>query len=373
MKVDGAQAWAKVRKNPGLRWARRPEAFSELIYPASYEPKVSISPEDRVFCLGSCFARNVEEHLIYRDVAVLSKQLCNPRSEWAARPNGIVNKFTTQSMLNEVRWLEGGAPDAAALMVEDRSGWIDLQLSSGCVPLRLERTIERREYLTQDYFSRIQQADLVILTLGLNEVWFDRTTDTHLNVAPSVHVVAANPGRFELCITTADENLAALTELRHRLLRLRPGLKFVVSVSPVPLDISFTGEDPVVANSRSKSVLRAAADTFAASYDDVDYFPSYEMITMAPRALAFAPDCRHVADRAVSAVIDRFLQAHGWSGPEVHFNEMAYLAANPDVDVAVRDGNLISGYHHWKKWGRDRGRPLAPATPTPHMIKAGAV
>jgi hypothetical protein len=47
------------------------------------------------------------------------------------------------------------------------------------------------------------------------------------------------------------------------------------TVSPVPLYLTFSGEDIIVANTYSKSVLRAACDAVENSREHVDYFPSY--------------------------------------------------------------------------------------------------
>ncbi len=42
------------------------------------------------------------------------------------------------------------------------------------------------------------------------------------------------------------------------------------------------------------------------------------------------------------------------------FNEAAYLAANPDVANAIKNGttSVKSGYAHYIKWGKDAGRSL---------------
>jgi ubiquinone/menaquinone biosynthesis C-methylase UbiE len=42
------------------------------------------------------------------------------------------------------------------------------------------------------------------------------------------------------------------------------------------------------------------------------------------------------------------------------FNEAEYLAANPDVAAAVRDGKFRSGYQHYKIYGQREGRILSP-------------
>lgn len=77
--------------------------------------------------------------------------------------------------------------------------YLDLQLTPGTAPVTLERAIERREYLQADYFARVLSADVVILTLGLDEVWLDRESGLYLNATPPKSAVARAPSRY--CVT----------------------------------------------------------------------------------------------------------------------------------------------------------------------------
>lgn len=371
--IAGSTAWETAARYPGARGGREVEAFAEPVYPVRYVPKFCVGTSDRFFCIGSCFARNIEEHLIYRGVEVLSRRIYSPVNEWVGRSNGFVNKFTTHSMLSEVSWVTEPRKGEAALFIQTVAGWLDLQLCPGTPAVDFARAIERRDYLSREYFARLREADVVILTLGLNETWFDASAGLYLNAPPPFRAARQQPDRYRLDITTVAENVQALQTLRLRLKALRPHIKLIVTVSPVPLDVSFGGEDPVVANSRSKAALRSAADQFAQAHDDVDYFPSYEMVTLAPRAIAYATDCQHVLDRTVAKVIGAFLKAHQIAVlpfyPE--FNELAYMAANPDVEAAVRRGEIVSGFHHWVEFGRQEGRPLNPDAATQQMTRLG--
>lgn len=375
--ISGEAASRTIKGAPHLRWSNDPGDFSGPIYPVRHAAKFSLSASDRVFCIGSCFARNVEEHLIYQDMNVLSRRIVSPISESGGRPNSIVNKFTTHSMLNELNWVEETPPITPDLFSEGLDGqWTDLQLSTNSRSVSLERAIERRRYLLKDYFARMRDADVVIVTLGMIETWRDELAGIYLNAAPSPASIRRNPGRYTLRVTDFAENIDALENFRAGVKALSANARFVITVSPVPLKVSYTGTDPGVANMLSKSVLRAAAQALAGKHPDVDYFPSFEMITLAPRAAAFGPDCRHVRDESVRLVIESFLGAYmgrTMPSPQGDFTELAYLAANPDVHAAVRAGEYDSGFHHWCRKGRDERRPLTPpGGPTAHMLLAGA-
>lgn len=358
--LEGAAAWSGLAHGDEQKWPDIAGRFVRQPFTVEHEPKFTLDLKARFFCLGSCFARNIEEHLIYRGAEVLSKKIVSPAEEWPWRVNGFMNKFTTQSMLQELRWLEEPPQDPGAFLVETAKGWRDLQLAPELVPTSLERALERRRYLADEYFPRLRQADVVLMTLGLNEVWVDRVMNVRLNAPPSLWAVRRQPERYAVEITDVHENIAALEEIRARLKTLNPQMKMVVTVSPVPMGATFSGRDVAVANTLSKSTLRAAADAFQMAHDDVDYFPSYEIVTLSTRAFAYAEDCLHVADRIVSHVMATFLSIYCQSAPDAPegFSEMAYLDANPDVEAVVRAGQLSSGYEHWILYGKAEGRSL---------------
>jgi hypothetical protein len=358
MRIDGPAAWSNALDNDFHRWdAKR---FSERFVSLGWKPKFQLQKSDRFFCMGSCFARNIEEHFTYRNIKVLSQSLKCPASEWGNRPSGLVNKFTTASMQNEFDWISGRPfPDSSFL--ETPHGWLDLQLVPGQVPVSHERAVERRSYLIDDYFSRINQADVIVMTLGFIESWFDNRAGIYLNATPPMREVKRDPGRFQFECTAIEQNQRALNNIHDTLSRIRPNARIIITVSPVPLDVTFTGQDIIVANSHSKAILLCAARAFAAQHDNVDYFPSYEMVVQSRRESAYRDDMLHVQSQCVSKIIDTFFELY--VGPTrrefPEFEEVGYLQANPDIFTAVRAGILESGYRHWIEIGRKEGRPLS--------------
>ncbi len=356
------------------RWPHNIERYGDTLAVVEHQPKFLLSPDDSFFCMGSCFARNVEEHLIYSGRKVLSKRIVCPAEEWPNRVNGFVNKFTTSSMLNEIEWMLGPPPLDERLFEQTSQGWVDLQLAPGVRPVVLERAIERRAYLMRDYFNRLREASVVVLTLGLNEVWKDAKSGRYLNAAPSFYSVRREPGRYALEITDVDANVSALERFHAALVQLQPSARVIVTVSPVPMRDTFSGKDVAVANTLSKATLRVAAEAFARSHANVDYFPTLDMISLSPRNLAYGADCMHVTDQAVGMIMRLFLRLYLQQDvPAASFNEPAYLLANPDVEAAARLGRIESGYEHWLSTGQAEGRPLAPTGESVERLKAAGL
>jgi len=90
------------------------------------------------------------------------------------------------------------------------------------------------------------------------------------------------------------------------LIKYNTKLKILLSVSPVPLSISFRAHlGPFVASNYSKSVLHAAALYMYEKYEEVYYMPSYEIARINP-FLNYKKDGRHVEARCVNSIMMTF-------------------------------------------------------------------
>jgi hypothetical protein len=78
----------------------------------------------------------------------------------------------------------------------------------------------------------------------------------------------------------------------------------------VPLLNTFSTMDVVVANTYAKSLLRAVAQEWAAAHDNVDYFPSYEIVQNSDRAAVWKADLRHVEGAGAQHIMNLFLQSY---------------------------------------------------------------
>jgi hypothetical protein len=149
----------------------------------------------------------------------------------------------------------------------------------------------------------LMSCEVFILTLGLTEAWRFAHSGDFTSIAPA-HIDPALVRPHEL---TVAENVSELERLYEVYARHRPGIKLVISVSPVPLNKTFSQRSHVVAaNALSKATLRVAAEEFCRNHPrDVFYFPSYEVVTSGTRN-AWEADMRHVSAEAVSRVMTLF-------------------------------------------------------------------
>ncbi|MEM1078256.1 MAG: GSCFA domain-containing protein [Pseudomonadota bacterium] len=309
--TDAREVLRRAGRNPFRRYPA-PGAGAERLYPLAVPattPTFQIAPEDSVFAMGSCFAREIETALAASGMTVLSRDLdLGPIGASLEDPANFFNAYTVPSMAAELGWaLERDRFPGAELFYplrEDDSAYRDLTLGSAKLAFPRADILAFRERVL-DVTARVAEADLLVLTLGHVESWRDTELDIPLNIAPPPALCARFPGRFALEVLSYEDILAGLREIHDLLLRARSKpLRMLLTVSPVPLRATFRDMDVLLANSYSKSVQRAAVETFVAETAGVDYFPSYECVTLSDPAAAWTEgDFRHVAPDLVARIM----------------------------------------------------------------------
>jgi tetratricopeptide (TPR) repeat protein len=306
------------KRNRQSLWKRARERLLGEVWP-TVTPSFQMLPGAAVFTIGSCFARNIEEHLSRLGFRIPTLALKVPREEWRSRPNGIINKYTPAAIFQEIDWakkifLNGGKiaeSDSSPFLYERADGsCVDTNLA-GFNPVTRERFFERREQI-YDIFKKAFGSDYVVITLGLIEAWFDREKRIFIQETPQKlgKDFARNPSRFafqtlgyaqchDLIQTTIDSIRSINREAR-----------FLITTSPVPLSRTFTDKDVILANTYSKSLLRTVAGDIAAANENVDYFPSYESVMLTKSWNIWEPDLLHVTDAFVGKVVARLTDVY---------------------------------------------------------------
>jgi hypothetical protein len=264
-------------------------------------PKFSIDKGESIFAIGSCFARNIEEQLVAYGMDVRSLNI--DISDSCYRPdnhrhNAVLNLYSTHSILSTLQSLRSGKFE----VIDVNDNLSAIPNASFLDPVAPDEAEIISEQLLNCYRG-LYESDVVILTLGQNECWYDHEAKLYWNQMPPNELLAKNPDRFEVNCPDFNENMDVLSEIIGDFREKR----VVVTVSPVPLSVTFSGEDALVANMYNKSVLRCCASELAAKMPNVEYFPSFEMVTTSPRAIAFNNDARHVKDEMVAHVISKFV------------------------------------------------------------------
>jgi tetratricopeptide (TPR) repeat protein len=205
-----------------------------------------VSKATRFFTMGSCFARNLAKSL--------------EQSGYAAHHMEI-SEYINTTFANRVfvDWLRDADIDPA---IRDRivellpQGWSK------------ENTLEV-----------IKRSDVFILTLGVAAAFFDRTTGAFVLPRPSALNSRALAEKYQFRTASVQENVDNVRYLIDFVRSVAPGIRIVVTVSPVPILASFEHESAVQADCLSKSTMRLVAHEVVnnSGIQNILYWPSFEV------------------------------------------------------------------------------------------------
>jgi len=298
------------RTNNDRRFPRQSDSRTRatMLFP-SFKPKFPLRFDGdlTVFGIGSCFARNIEEVIKTTGARLPTMAIDLPMAERhvpSARSNGILNEYTPGCIGQRIMAAMEGRKLSELTIMRNGELYSDLLLHNNA-RISLQRALERRQEIDAIY-AELPRANVVILTLGYIETWYDNATNCYLNRKPPHvrDVVHSDRFSFErMDLTKCIEVLAPAVDAL-----VQNGVKVIVTVSPVPLGTTFTGDDCVVANQYSKAVLLVCAKELSKK-TDVDYFPSYEIVVSGGLA-SFKEDQIHVKDDVVAAVTHHMMEAY---------------------------------------------------------------
>lgn len=335
------------RSNPHADWSEAGPRLAPQAWP-SFTPQFIVPAAGSVFTVGSCFARNIEEHVSRLGFRVPTLAFSVPDAERSGgRGNAILNKYTPAAIRQEFEWVRqvhevGGRVEpghVAPLTFTCSDGaQIDLQLG-GFRPVSPERLMARRQEL-YDVFSHLFTANCVVLTLGLVEAWRDETTGLYIQQAPVQPSFRRALSRFTFRRLDFATCLADVQAAIDTVRAVNPTAAFLITTSPVPLDRTFTADDVITATMHGKSVLRAVCGEIVAANERVDYFPSYESVMLTRDWSVFQADRRHVSDAFVGRIVQRLLDTYFREAPPdrrmAHAAYMASLAGEAADAAALR-------------------------------------
>jgi len=344
--IDGADAYANLAAGIKKRTYRfptksEPAGRSGRLLPG-IEPGFQLVRGEKVFTIGSCFAREIEQRLLRAGFDVPVTGFRTPSDEFPHPGPHLLNEYNSGTILQRIESAYGSFIPTNEMGLEEVDGrYLDLFLHIHQKPVTLERLIERRAEINQLY-KTLHDSSVLVLTLGLVETWYDKLHDCYLNKAPSKHSIAAQPGRFFFRRMDVEDVLDRMARC-IRLVNENGPKKILLTVSPVPIEATFTRSNAVLANAYSKSVLRVAAQVLTEIFDNVQYFPSFEIATSGG-VDSFLADNVHVTPETVDAIMkylfDHFIESKEAKPASEYLAEFNYI----DSEAASRiDGrpNLI--------------------------------
>lgn len=281
-----------------------------------WRPKHRWSLADKVATAGSCFAQHIGRALIARGFNWLDGEPAPAVFDESTRKEfnyGVFsfrtgNIYTVAALKQWVDWSFGHSEPPEELWQQDGRFFDPFRpnIEPGGFASR-EELIASRESTLRAIGKVLAEAEVFIFTLGLTEAWINRSSGAVYPMCPGTVAGKYDPAVHVFRNFRFDQIYPDLIEVFELIKRANDRVRFLLTVSPVPLTATASGHHVLTATTYSKSVLRAVAGQLADERDDVDYFPSYEIITAPPfRGMFYEPNLRTVAPQGVEFVMDSF-------------------------------------------------------------------
>ena len=259
--------------------------FRTELTPAPSEHKISLhSP---ILTLGSCFADTMGQRLVDYKFPTI------------ANPFGVIfNPVSLATLLGQV--LDERLPREDHYL-QHNGLWQHFDLHSDFAHPDLT-TLERALQTTWlDLRNHFMHCKWLVITLGTTTVYQLKESG---QIVANCHKVSADA--FEKKHLTVAEVQGALSYVLEKLWEKFPQIRVVLTVSPVR-----HLKDTLQTNSLSKATLRVAAGELEERYEQVQYFPAYELMMDDLRDYRFySEDMLHLAPTAQDYVWQKFTEAY---------------------------------------------------------------
>jgi hypothetical protein len=312
-----------------------------------YRKKFTISATDKIATAGSCFAQHVARHMRNRGYNILDVEppIDGTPPDLAQKYGYMIysgrygNIYTARQMLQLLQ-------DAETRTVRDEDIWTKNGryydgLRPSVEPAGLASIEEVKAYRL-DHLERVsrlmRETDVLVFTLGLTETWMNRESGTIYPTCPGVIAGAFDDRLHEFVNFEFLEIYEDLKKIRKILKAKNPAMRFLLTVSPVPLTATASSDHILAATMYSKSVLRAVCGSLSKEYADVDYFPSYEVIASPfSKGFFFEPNMRSITEMGVETVMKVFFSEHSNVNRPGKDNDRKQRKAKKERDVVCEE------------------------------------
>ena len=284
-----------ARRNREYNWPMRSrDNRLEPVCMPRFDPSFQFKENDKIFTIGSCFASNIRNGLIDEDFDVYPSDI-NMHVEPRYRVNNLAFRYSPPTILQTFQWaLE---PDTLRsrndCFIETKNGhFFDPTIDHKTDGPLCE--IEDIAHLVTENDRAASESEIIVVTLGVAECIFDLANDVYLEAWPGNYITKKQQANYEVHVLSVEDIFQYLESLHSLLSRYLPdNFRILLTVSPVPMQVTFRGCDVITANSYSKSSLRVASEQFALIHENVDYLPIYEGVILSDRVNSWDVDLRH--------------------------------------------------------------------------------
>jgi hypothetical protein len=281
-----------------------------------WNPKFELSTDAAVATFGSCFAQHIGKSLKEKGYKwlitepaptgmPLEKKSIFNYEVFTCRTGNI---YTTSLLKQWVEW-------ALELKKVPEEYWV--KNNKYFDPFRpniepdgfssKEEMIYSQRQSINSFKKAILDSKYFVFTMGLTESWFNKNHGYEYPMCPGTVAGTFDNELHEFKNQQFGFIQKNLREAISYMKSVNPKLRFILTVSPVPLTATYSNDHVLVATVHSKSILRAVAGQVSSTSGSIDYFPSYEIINSPVyKGTFFEPNQRNVNKNGVKFVMSHF-------------------------------------------------------------------
>jgi hypothetical protein len=274
---------------------------------------------DKVTSAGSCFASNMVPYIETAGIEYVRTERIPKIFSDQGQNLGYANFSAAYGNIYTARQLKQLYQRAIGDFIPTEDRWFE----NGRIidPFRpglkfVAESNDEFDFITNSHLAltkkAFESASVFVFTFGLTESWISLKDGAAFPACPGTIA-----GKFDTaCHRFRNYSVSEIVEDMSWFIEsvriANPDLRFILSVSPVPLVATATDKHVLSASTYSKSVLRVAADELCNNFRNVNYFPAFEIITgpQAPENY-FEVDRRNVSHLGVTAVMNALLESSG--------------------------------------------------------------
>lgn len=268
--------------------------------------QLALEKKTPIASMGSCFAREIKRRLVDKGYNYLQTE----NNGWSIHASCAWERvYTSANVFQILNYTDSGVVSPERLYVQqDRC--LDLWRNKVAYDTREDAESDIQDHIIASR-AAIEQCELLILTIGQNEIWCSKSSGQVYARRPPEPLIEA--GEAYLTQLSVEDNVCYLEKSYAALKKMNSRIKLLLTLSPVPSRATFYDENVVVRSLLNKSILRVAIARFQeARTGDVFYLPSYEIV-QTWRGNPYLPDNRHVKPKVIEGIMKVFFKTYSAS------------------------------------------------------------
>lgn len=246
-----------------------------------------LNHQHKILTIGSCFSDEI------------GKRLTDLKFDGLINPFGVI--FNSHSIQNLIERSIHKKYFTTADVHQNGEEFFCFDVHSSFNALTKEAVLEELNLTLDQVHDYILSCDVLMITLGTSWIYEWKTSN---QVVANCHKVEAK--QFEKRLLTTEENLKSLELIVSDLKKINPTIRIITTVSPVRHT-----KDGMIENNVSKARLLDALYQLSLQNNQVEYFPSYELVLDDLRDYRFfKEDLIHPSKQAVDYIWEKFSETY---------------------------------------------------------------